>query len=107
MEACVAYKSAFTRIIFTMPAYKYDGPVECPASFDASNVRGKLAIVTGGKMSLAETFPSCLQMLISFIKAQMGLARHMSELCNLPGGLLVLAETSHRVAQADLFAAPR
>lgn len=106
MEACVAYKSAFTRIVFTMPAYKYDGPVECPASFDASNVRGKLSIVTGGKTSLAETFPSCPQMLISF-KARVGLARHMLGLSNLPGGLLVLAESSHRVAQADLFAAPR
>lgn len=75
-----------------MPAYKYDGPVECPASFDASNVRGKLVIVTGGKMGLVEAALSCPRMLIS-LKAQMGLARHMSGLSNLPGGLLVLAET--------------
>lgn len=34
-----------------MPTYKHDGPVDCVAAFDASNVQGKLAIVTGGELA--------------------------------------------------------
>lgn len=73
-----------------MPTYKHDGPVDCAAAFDASNVRGKLAIVTGGK---APPDLSGSQILI-VIKAPMGLARHMSGPSNLPGELLVLSRTA-------------
>lgn len=74
---------------FEMPVYKHDGPVDCPAAFDTSNVSGKLAIVTGGKMSFLR--PSLLHsFMLMFIKAQMGSGRHMSELFNPLGELFVL-----------------
>lgn len=76
-----------------MPVYKHDGPVDCTAVFDASNVRGKLAIVTGGRTSFPVPALLCSQMLIE-AKAQMGLARHMFGHSNLLGELSSLLETA-------------
>jgi hypothetical protein len=35
-----------------MPAYKYNGPVDCNVEIDTSGLKGKTAIVTGGKQLL-------------------------------------------------------
>lgn len=32
-----------------MPAYKYNGPINCDVDIDTSGLKGKTAIVTGGK----------------------------------------------------------
>lgn len=75
-----------------MPVYKHDGPVDCPAAFDTSNVSGKLAIVTGGKMPFPR--PGLLfSFTLIIIKAQMDSGRHMSELCNLLGELFLLLKS--------------
>lgn len=75
-----------------MPVYKHDGPVDCTAAFDTSNVREKLAIVTGGRMPLPGANLLFFHMLI-VVKVQMGLARHMSGHSNPLGGWFALFET--------------
>lgn len=75
-----------------MPVYKHDGPVDCPAAFDTSNVSGKLAIVTGGKMPFPQPSLSRSFMLM-FIKGQMDSGRHMSELFKSLGELFLLFKT--------------
>lgn len=76
-----------------MPVYKHDGPVDCTAAFDASNVRGKLAIVTGGRIPLLGPALISPQKLI-LIKGPMDLARLMSGPSNPLGELLALLETT-------------
>lgn len=78
-----------------MPTYKHDGPVDCTASLDASNVRGKLAIVTGGEIPSFRTVLTRFQILI-VIQAPMGLVRHMSGLSNPPGEFFALFEAEER-----------
>ena len=39
-----------------MPAYTNQGPVNCEVDFDTSNVKGKTAIVTGGKTEACSSY---------------------------------------------------
>jgi NAD(P)-dependent dehydrogenase (short-subunit alcohol dehydrogenase family) len=43
-----------------MPGYSYTGPVDCEVAIDASNLRGKTAIVTGGANGLGEAYTRAL-----------------------------------------------
>ena len=38
------------RITNTMPAYSYNGRIDCDIDLDLSGLKGKTAIVTGGKL---------------------------------------------------------
>lgn len=43
-----------------MPPYENNGPVDCDADFDPSNLRGKTAVVTGGANGLGEAYVRAL-----------------------------------------------
>ena len=43
-----------------MPEYKYNGPVDCEVEVDASKVKGKTAIVTGGANGIGEAYARAL-----------------------------------------------
>lgn len=81
-----------------MPIYKHDGPVDCTAAFDTSNVRGKLAIVTGGKVTPSSGPALSGSQMLNVLKVPMGLARHMSGPSNLPGELLVLTRDASNLS---------
>jgi hypothetical protein len=60
-----------------MPAYKYTGPINCDVDIDVSGLKGKTAIVTGGKS--ARAWHSSPHKLNAGLQERMGLERHTYE----------------------------